>query len=92
VRSSGSTCCRSRRRRTGRNGPRRPPARVHRELLSDFDRYLADGPADPTSDGVTYCHAALWLTDEEMAELLTELRTAITTRMANHQTTDRTSR
>lgn len=61
-------------------------------LLSDFDRYLAGAPADPTNDGVTYRQAALWLTDEEAAELLAELRTTIKTRMANHQTTGRTRR
>lgn len=61
-------------------------------LLSDFDRYLAAEPADPTSDGVTYRQAALWLTDEEMADLLAELRTAVTTRMANYEATGRTRR
>lgn len=54
-------------------------------LLADFDRYLTGEPADPAADGVTYRQAALWLTDEEMAELIDELRTAITARRTNHQ-------
>ncbi|GAB3429015.1 helix-turn-helix domain-containing protein [Actinophytocola sediminis] len=52
-------------------------------LLADFDHYLAGQPADPTADGVTYRQAAIWLTDDELAELLTELRTAVTARGGN---------
>jgi DNA-binding transcriptional ArsR family regulator len=61
-------------------------------LLADFDRYLADEPADPTADGVTYQQAALWLTDAEMAELLTELRAAVTARVGRAPESDRTRR
>lgn len=61
-------------------------------LLSDFDRYLAREPADPTTDGVTYRQAALWLTDEELAELVDEVRAAITARQANRPDTGRTRR
>jgi len=61
-------------------------------LLADFDRYLTREPADPARDGVTYRQAALWLTDEEMAELTDELRTTITARRANHQEPGRTRR
>jgi DNA-binding transcriptional ArsR family regulator len=61
-------------------------------LLADFDRYLTHEPADPTADGVTYQQAALWLTDEELAELLTELRTAVTTRKGGAPGPDRTRR
>ncbi|GAB2844563.1 helix-turn-helix domain-containing protein [Actinoallomurus bryophytorum] len=50
-------------------------------LLADFDQYLACEPADPTADGVTYQQVALWLTDTEMAELLVEIRAAVTARM-----------
>jgi DNA-binding transcriptional ArsR family regulator len=50
-------------------------------LLADFDQYLAHDPADPTADGVTYQQVALWLTDTEMAELLAEIRAAVTARM-----------
>ncbi|MDQ7909333.1 helix-turn-helix domain-containing protein [Phytohabitans sp. ZYX-F-186] len=61
-------------------------------LLADFDRYLTRGPADPTTDGITYRQAALWLTDTELAELLTELRSAITARTRNDPGQDRTRR
>jgi DNA-binding transcriptional ArsR family regulator len=61
-------------------------------LLSDFDRYLAGERADPTGDGVTYRQAALWLTDEELAELVDELRAAVTARMGNRQDAGRTRR
>lgn len=61
-------------------------------LLADFDRYLAREPLDPAADGVTYQQAALWLTDEELAALLTELRTAITARAGGEPTPDRTHR
>ncbi|MFD2418517.1 helix-turn-helix domain-containing protein [Amycolatopsis pigmentata] len=50
-------------------------------LLADFDHYLDTETADPVADGVTYQQAALWLTDDETAELLAELRAAITARM-----------
>ncbi|WP_433528440.1 helix-turn-helix domain-containing protein [Micromonospora sp. CA-263727] len=52
-------------------------------LLADFDRYLADDGVQPAADGVTYQQAALWLTDDERAELLVELRTAVTSRMGH---------
>lgn len=61
-------------------------------LLADFDQYLAREPTDPTADGVTYQQAALWLTDAEMAELLTEIRTAVTTRIGREPTEGRTRR
>ncbi|MFD4643491.1 helix-turn-helix domain-containing protein [Lentzea sp. NPDC058436] len=49
-------------------------------LLADFGQYLAREPADPAADGVTYQQAALWLTADEHAELLAELRAAVTAR------------
>lgn len=61
-------------------------------LLADFDQYLASEPADPTADGVTYQQAALWLTDDEMAELLTEIRTAVTSRLGRDPDEGRTRR
>lgn len=61
-------------------------------LLADFDRYLAGDPADPTADGVTYRQAALWLTDDELAELLAELRASITARTGREPGPDRSRR
>ncbi|MDN5749934.1 MAG: helix-turn-helix domain-containing protein [Pseudonocardia sp.] len=46
-------------------------------LLADFDRYLAGGHVDPLADQVSFRQVALWLTDEETAELLAEVRAAI---------------
>jgi hypothetical protein len=54
-------------------------------LLADFDRYAdaAGGWAlDPARDGVGYRQLALWLTDEELAELVTDLRAVLTARTA----------
>ncbi|GAA3778671.1 helix-turn-helix domain-containing protein [Plantactinospora mayteni] len=61
-------------------------------LLADFDRYLTRESADPDTDGVTYRQAALWLTDAELAELVAELRSAITARTKNDPGQDRTRR
>ncbi len=61
-------------------------------LLADFDQYLAGESADPTADGVTYQQVALWLTNEELAELLAELRTAVTARAGRDPGPDRTRR
>jgi hypothetical protein len=61
-------------------------------LLADFDQYLTHEPADPTADGVTYQQAALWLTDTEMADLLAELRAAVTARIGREPDRNRTRR
>ncbi len=61
-------------------------------LLADFDRYLAGAPTDPTADGVTYRQAAVWLTDDELTDLLAELRATITARLAHEPARDRTRR
>src|SRR5919206_2579638 len=51
-------------------------------LLGDFDRYLARGDVDLGRDLVGYRQAALHLTDQELLDLVTELREAITRRMS----------
>ncbi|MBP2324981.1 DNA-binding transcriptional ArsR family regulator [Kibdelosporangium banguiense] len=61
-------------------------------LLADFDGYLARDTPNPTADGVTYQQAALWLTDAEMAELLAEVRAAVTARIGRASSPDRTRR
>ena len=43
-------------------------------LLSSFDRYIDRGDIDFLRDGVSYRHNALWLSDEELRELLTATR------------------
>jgi hypothetical protein len=52
-------------------------------LLSDFDRYLASGPADPVRDGASYRVGAMWLTDEEFADLARDLAEVFLPRLAN---------
>ncbi|WP_190818632.1 helix-turn-helix domain-containing protein [Saccharopolyspora pogona] len=41
-------------------------------------------------DGLVYRQAALWLTDEEFAELLEEIQASIIARTSNAQDADRT--
>ncbi len=50
-------------------------------LMGDFDRYLAREDADPNADGVVYRQAAVWLTDEEFAEMVGEIEHAVVSRM-----------
>lgn len=50
-------------------------------LMADFDRYFAHEDADPTSDGVVYRQAAVWLTQEEFAELVGEIESAVVARV-----------
>src|SRR3954468_14021417 len=66
-------------------------------LLADFDRYLersgGDGATpDLLGDGVGYRQAALWLTDEEFGDFVTELRAVGTARMANRPAAGRRRR
>ena len=52
-------------------------------LLGDFDRYLDSGDIDLARDLVGYRQAALYLSGDEMQELLTELRAVIEPRLDN---------
>jgi hypothetical protein len=52
-------------------------------LLTDFDRYLAAGPADLARDGVSYRVAGLWLTDAELASFLRDIAAVVQPRLAN---------
>ena len=52
-------------------------------LLTDFDRYLAAGPADLVRDGVSYRVAGLWLTDAELASFLRDIAAVVQPRLAN---------
>lgn len=60
-------------------------------LMGDFDRYFAHENANPNTDGVVYRQAAVWLTDEEFAEMVEEMERAVTTRM-DHSREVRTRR
>lgn len=66
-------------------------------LLGEFGSYLErtspNGTApDLASDGVGYRQHVLNLTDHELVDLLTEVRSAIAARTANELTPDRTAR
>ena len=50
-------------------------------LLGDFDRYLDDEGADLEADGVSYRQVPLWLSDEEVHEVLADLRAVLAARL-----------
>jgi predicted DNA-binding transcriptional regulator YafY len=52
-------------------------------LLGDFDRYLAAGVPDPARGDAGYHVAAMWLTDDEYADLLWGLQELALPRLAN---------
>jgi Helix-turn-helix domain len=51
-------------------------------LLADFDRYLKNGDVDLARDFVGFTRNAMYLTDEEMSELVEELRAVLLPRIA----------
>jgi Helix-turn-helix domain len=51
-------------------------------LMGDFDRYLDAGLPNPNRDA-SYRVGAMWLTDPEFADLLTDLREVLASRLAN---------
>jgi DNA-binding transcriptional ArsR family regulator len=51
-------------------------------LLGAFDRYLDRERVDPPADLVSYRQVALWLTDDELVELLEEVRRLVVARTA----------
>ena len=52
-------------------------------LLADFDGYLASGEIDFERDGAGYRSVALWLTDDELTGLFTEIGAAVQARSTN---------
>lgn len=52
-------------------------------LLAEFNTYLGREHADPTADSVGYRQIPLWLTQEEVAGLISEVRSAITPKLNN---------
>ncbi|GAA4864077.1 helix-turn-helix domain-containing protein [Saccharopolyspora cebuensis] len=46
-------------------------------LMADFDRYLSRDDAEPAREGVLYRQGAVWVTEEEFAELVDELEAAV---------------
>lgn len=52
-------------------------------LHAEFNAYLDRDHADPTADSVGYRQIPLWLSQEELAELISELSGAVASRMDN---------
>ncbi len=50
-------------------------------LLTDYSRYLESGPVDLEADRVGYRQIPLWLSDDELDELLDEFRMSLRTRL-----------
>ncbi|MBC6469270.1 helix-turn-helix domain-containing protein [Actinomadura alba] len=60
-------------------------------LLAEFNAYLDREHADPTADSVSYRQFPLWLNQDELAELISEISSAVLSRMGNEATPDRTA-
>jgi DNA-binding transcriptional ArsR family regulator len=58
-------------------------------LLAAFNAYLDRDGADPRADSVGYTQIPLWLSPDELTELIEELRTAILARAGNQPTAER---
>lgn len=61
-------------------------------LAGDFDRYLASEDPDPLADGVSFRQAALWLSDEELAQLQAGLTEVLEPFLAHEPEPGRTRR
>ena len=59
-------------------------------LTAEFRAYLDRGDADPAGDLVGFRQHAVWLSREELEQLIVELRGAIVPRLANEQAPERT--
>ncbi len=58
-------------------------------LLGDYDKYLQRKNIDLEKDGVSYRQVSLFLSDEELVELLTELRKPMLKALENEPTPER---
>ncbi len=52
-------------------------------LVAEFNTYLNQGHADPTADKVVYRQIPLWLSQEELAELISQIHTVLVSNMGN---------
>lgn len=59
-------------------------------MAAEFDTYLDHEETDPLADLAGYRQHALWLTREELIELITELQRVIVPRLANQPAPART--
>ena len=58
-------------------------------LLAEFNTYLGQEHADPFADSVGYIQVPLWLSEDELAGLIDEVRSALMARRDNEATPDR---
>lgn len=61
-------------------------------VLADLDRYIDSGDVDLERDGAGYRTVGLWLTTEELAEMLTEIAATVQARAGNGPGAGRTRR
>lgn len=61
-------------------------------LLESFGRYLNSPGADPIEDGVSFRQARMWLTDDELAALATDVASALGPYLATERTPERSPR
>lgn len=61
-------------------------------LLASFDAYVDGGDVDLVRDGVGYRHHGLWLTDDELSEMLETMRAALRRAAAYEPAPGRTRR
>jgi DNA-binding transcriptional ArsR family regulator len=52
-------------------------------LVAEFNAYLQQGNADPTEDKVAYRQIPLWLSQDELDELISQIRTILVSKMDN---------
>ncbi len=71
------------------DGHRRAFATAVAALVAEFDGYLARDNADPVADLVGYRQHAIWLSPDELQDLIGELRAAIAPRLASEPAPDR---
>jgi DNA-binding transcriptional ArsR family regulator len=67
----------------GRQGQSVAFATFAAALMAAYDRYLNAGATDPVRDGVSYSMNALWLTDEEHLDFLSDVVRIMAPRAAN---------
>lgn len=58
-------------------------------LIAEFNAYLDREGADPVADAVSYRQSTLWLSPDELTEMLIEMRGVLLARTGNRPTPDR---
>jgi hypothetical protein len=58
-------------------------------LVAEFNAYLDDGDADPLEDLVGYRQHGIWLSRDELLQLIEGMRAAILPVLGNEATSDR---